>query len=86
MPSELHVWPNFELAALARSLRSIVSIDGFLPGVMPREKALPALKLLCSAAPLAMSARVFEECAITLMGVAQSWLDFVVLILISRDM
>ncbi|KAL3896409.1 MAG: hypothetical protein SGPRY_013280, partial [Prymnesium sp.] len=64
MPSPLHVWPDF-ICPRGKSL-SPISATGFSRGVMPKAKALPVLRELCTLAPLCMSPEEFSECAITL--------------------
>ena len=64
MPTSLHVWPDF-ICPRGLSM-SPSAATGFTQGVMPKAKALPALRELCSLAPLRMSPEEFSECGLTL--------------------
>ena len=64
MPSSRHVWPDF--SASRGKYGQLAHATGQRDGVMPRTKALLALKHLCSVPPLRMTAAEFDACGISL--------------------
>ena len=56
-----HALPDFDASSAAGPFAA----SSLLPGVMPPAKALPALRQLCAAAPLRMTAKEFGDLGIT---------------------